>query len=909
MTRPLLLIDGHSLAYRAYFAFPPTLTLDNGQPINAVYGFVTLLFKEIDQFNPAYLAVCFDRKEPTFRHTKFDQYKAHRPPAPPEFISQVELLKTFLQDLKICILEKAGYEADDLIGTLCKRSEAESVPCLILSGDMDNLQLVSEWIKVAVPTKGTSNLEIYGPKEVEAKYQLKIHQLIDMKALKGDASDNIPGVPGIGEKTAVKLISEYDTLENLYAHIDKLDSKTLKQKLTEHKDLAFISKELSAIHCHVPMDIQFSEMAFAPNWPQILEEFKKFKFKSLIQRYSSHIGKTPEAPPSFKPSDGQYRAVQTVKELKRLEPELKKGFAIDLETTGLDAAQAEIVGVSISTAPGHAIYIPCNPFLTLDRTQPLFEDAISPPPKNPFLDYLKPFLEDPKLPKYTHNGKYEYVVFQNYGITLQHIAFDTMLAAFLVFPGDEVGLKALALRHLGIKMTGYEELTVSGRHKLPFHEVPIEAAAAYACADADMTYRLVEFFKPLIKEKELDSLYYDIELPVQTVLAKMETEGVAIDVPYLQTLETDFEKRLEILSKDIYGCCGSTFNISSTKQLAQVLFEQLQLPTIKKTKTGYSTDSSVLEKLKDKHPVIKKLLAYRELEKLLSTYVKSLPALINPRTHRIHTSFNQTVAITGRLSSTRPNLQNIPTRTEEGRKIRRAFIATGPDRTLLFADYSQIELRLMAHFSGDSTMMQAFEQGQDIHRSTAALIFQTPYEDVTKDMRYRAKAVNFGIIYGMSAYGLSENLGISTQEAKAIIDHYFATFPNIRRYMDDTIQSAKSQGYVRTAFGRYRYIPDIRTSDHNRRQFAERIAINTPLQGTAADLIKKAMIAIQNQIETHHLKSKMIIQVHDELIFDIPLSETEKITRIITQCMTEAAIFKVPLVVNIATSTHWSSES
>ncbi len=915
MKEKILIIDGHSLAYRSFFAFPASLSLPDGRPINAVYGFVTLMLKCLEQFAPHYICICFDRKEKTFRHEMYTAYKGHRPPAPDAFIAQLPILDEILATMNISTISLAGFEADDLIGTLAKSAEKQGLDALIMTGDMDSLQLVSPHTSVISSKKG-GELMIYTPPEVVNKYQLTPDQIVDFKALKGDPSDNIPGVAGIGDKTATQLLHQFQTLDNLYNNIDQVASASVKAKLETNKSNAFLSQTLATIHCEVPIEIDFEVFRYQPDWIQIIEYFREYRFTTLVKAYESKCPRIEAQVPLTDTIDVRvtdYQSIDTVEALKAILPYLSEGFAIDLETTSVTAVNAQICGVSLSWSANQAVYIPMNHLLgptpQQDHTLSLFGEA----PKskasyyelNPFLAMLKPLLEDKSIAKWTHNGKYERMVFKNYQIDFKGIRFDTMLAAFLLYPTEQIGLKSLAARHLGITMTTYESLTGKGKHQIPFNMVPIDKAVQYACADSDVTFQLKQKFEPLISERALGPLLYEIELPLQDILADMECTGVAIDTPYLNQLSHTFSTELQQVQATIFELAGTTFNLSSPKQLSQILFEKLQLPVIKKTKTGLSTDSSVLEKLEHVHPIAKELLRFRMLEKLQNTYVTVLPTLLNPRTHKIHTSFNQTIAITGRLSSTNPNLQNIPIRSEAGQKIRGAFIPSGPEYRILSADYSQIELRLIAHLAQDPTMIAAFQAFEDIHTSTAAVIFGCSISEVTKEQRYQAKAVNFGILYGVSAFGLSENIGVSRAEAKQIIDDYFTKFATIRQFINTTIKEAEGQGLVRTLGGRIRPLPDIKSPIRSVRQFAERTAVNTRVQGSAADILKLAMIKIDHALREGHYRSRMLIQVHDELVFDIYQGEEEAVSALIKREMESAYPLQVPLEVDLAIGKNW----
>lgn len=918
MSERLLVIDGFSLMFRAFYGLPVTMTW-KGTPINAVYGFMNLLFNAIETFQPTHLCLCFDRKEPTFRHEKYTEYKAHRPAPPEEFRVQVPILLEVIADMDLPCMDCAGFEADDLMGTLSKEAELHHWDVLLLTGDQDAFQLVSEHTVVLMGDRKSGELITYTSDKVKEKMGVHPHQVIDFKALKGDSSDNIPGVPGVGDKTAIQLIEQFGSIEQLYNRLNEVKSDKLREKLTTHKEEAVLSHFLATIKRDAPLKHDLEKLHYQPDWQKIIACLRKYDFKSLLRKFADHadphtLEDAPLLPFQTEKPDGLYTLVQGAKEVEALLPHLKNGFAIDLETTSLAPQSAQIVGIALSWAPKQAVYIACNSELeavSASEALSLFDEPISSSGPSfaltPTLQVLKTILEDKSVPKITHNGKYESNVFLQYGIHLQGIQFDTMLAAHLLFPADRLGLKFLAKHHLNIDMTEYE--TVTNGESVTFDKVPLEAATQYAAADADMTRRLYEDFAPKIKEKGLDRLFYDIELPVQDVLSEMEVEGVAIQSGYLHGLEKDFRERLKTLETDIIELAGMPFNVSSPKQLSEVLFTHLKLPVIKKTKTGISTDSSVLEKLEEQHPIAGKLLEYRMLEKLVGTYVKALPEMVHPRTQRIHTSFNQTIAQTGRLSSTNPNLQNIPIRTQEGVSIRGAFVPSRPNGLLLSADYSQIELRIMAHLAKDPHMIQAFKDDADIHAATAAIINNVPLDQVTKEQRSNAKAVNFGIIYGISAFGLSKNLGISTTDAKTIIDNYFQNFSQIKVFMEQTIAYAHEHGYVMTEWGRIRPLPEINDRNKMHQQFAERIAVNTRVQGTAAEIMKLAMLKVHAAMKAKNLSSVMTIQVHDELVFDVVPEEKDVLLEVVKSAMENAVTLSVPLKVDAVFGKSWLEAS
>ena len=912
----ILVVDGFSLAFRAFYGLPPTIKLPDGQPINAVFGFISLLFEAIEKEKPTHLAVCFDRPEPTFRKENYPEYKAHRPPPPEEFVTQIPILKSCIKDIGITILEKPGYEADDIMGAIAREGESKQFKTSLMTGDQDCFQLVGNYVTVLMNRKGVSELVRYTPDKVIEKCQVTPEQIIDYKALKGDASDNIPGVKGIGDKTATTLLKEYGTLDGIYENLDKIKSKSVQKKLMEGKELASISKKLATIEQNVPIDLSFEQFKYVPDWKIIMEIFKEFQFNRLLRKYEKKLGSvsSQENGPNSEKSNGTYRTVSSLEEVKELIKELSDGFAIDLETTSLSIIDAQIVGVALSWKENEAIYIPLNKFLEDDTTSGMaLFDQFQVQSKfrkiSPILECLKPLLEDPVIPKYAHNGKYEWHVFKNYDINFRGISFDSMLASYLLFPGERVGLKDVTERLLDIQMTTYESVVGKGKSQIRFDQVPIEVATNYAAADADFTLRLFKVLRPQLMEKGLLEVMNSIELPTQFVLGQMEREGVCLNRPFMHEIEKKFGEKSNQLSTEIKNIAGCDFNINSTQQLGEILFEKMELPVIKKNKTGPSTDSSVLTKLAEDHPIAQKILDYRSLEKLQSTYVKSLPTLIHPKTNRIHTSFNQTVAATGRLSSNNPNLQNIPIRTDEGKMIREAFIPSKPNNWIIAADYSQIELRILAHLSQDPNLVSAFQNGEDIHAATAAIINHCSLDEVTKDQRYKAKAVNFGILYGQSAFGLSETLGIPRKESAKIIEDYFEKFPTIKNLIEDTIAETKKTGIVKTEYGRIRAVPEIFEKNPMRRQFGERMAVNTRMQGTAADIMKLAMCKIFDVMKQKGLKSRMIIQVHDELVFDVVDEEKDVLVELIEEYMKSIAQLKVPLDIDVAIGKNWQEVS
>ncbi|MFA6078810.1 MAG: DNA polymerase I [Candidatus Omnitrophota bacterium] len=882
----LFLIDGNSFCYRAYYAIR-ALSNSKGRPTNAIYGFVTMLNRIIKENEPDMIAVAFDLKGPTFRHEKFKEYKAHRKPMPDDLASQIPHIKQVVEAYNIPIFEVQGYEADDVLATIAKSAEKNNIETFIVTGDKDALQLVDDHIKIFSTHKEGL---IYDSGKVKEVYGVGPDRMTDIMALMGDATDNIPGVSGIGEKTAVELITEFGTIENLYNNIDKVKSEARKKILKENEKMAVLSKELSVLDTEVPLKIDFDELKLKPgDQEKLFELFKEFEFKSLLKDVTPKgtLKSTYELIADKNAFDS------LVKKLEKLD-----GFTFDTETTSEDPMLARLVGISFSWEVGKAYYVGVSED-TARGSEKLDTEMV--------LAALKDVLEDGSIKKTGQNIKYEYIVLSKYGIKLGGIAFDTMVASYILNPSKlNHNLEDISLDYLSHRLTTpIEELIGKGKNAITMDKVDVGKVCLYCCEDSDVTLRLKHILEKEIAGKGLDELFYKVEMPLVEVLSIMEINGISIDKEYLSGLSKEMEKKLDKITRKVYEIAGEEFNINSPKQLSAILFEKLKLPIVKKTKTGISTDEEVLTKLARQHPLPEALLEYRQLSKLKSTYVDSLPELINPDTGKVHTSFNQTVTATGRLSSSGPNLQNIPIRTEEGRRIRKAFVASGKHNVLLAADYSQIELRILAHFSEDKHLINAFKEGSDIHAFTASLVFGVKEGEVTTEMRNMAKTVNFGIVYGMSPYGLSQSLGIEVDKAKEFIDSYFERYPGVKVYLDGLIEEARSNGFVTTILGRRRYIPEINSSDVRLRQFAERTAINTPIQGSAADVIKIAMINIQKELLDSGYKSKMILQVHDELVFDVPSDELGKMSKVVKDGMEDVIKLKVPIVAAIESGKNW----
>ncbi|MCD6453527.1 MAG: DNA polymerase I [Dehalococcoidales bacterium] len=900
MSRLLVLFDGNALVHRAYHALPPLTVRKTGESVGAVYGFALMLLKAINELKPTHYAIAFDRKAPTFRHQLFAQYKAQRPPTPEELIGQLEKVRELVNAFHIPVFEHDGYEADDALGTLSQQATELGIDTIIVTGDADAMQLVSPRVKVFAPRHAFGDTMLYDEAAVSQKYGVSPEHIADLKGLKGDPSDNIPGVPGIGDKTAIKLIRQFGTIDQLYNRLDEVTPPKLQALLRQNEATARQCKQLATIVTQAPFTLNLDDCQLKHYDRQsVAEFFRELEFSSLLPKLPPIDEAAPEVPTRVEvkpPPQPNYHIIDTTAALDRLINHLSSAgtFAIDTETTSLKAMSAGLVGISISLVPGEAYYIPVGHIGWGDIKQLPLEQVIH---------RLKPILEDGSLAKIAHNGNYDMTVLAEHGIKVNNLTFDTMIAAYLL--GEKsLGLKDLAFNRLGIEMTHITALIGTGKKQLSMSNVEITKAANYASADADMTRRLAELFEAELHQQGLWKLFAEVEMPLLPILVDMERNGIAIDIGMMRQMSHHLGKQLLTLEKDIYNSVGHQFNINSPKQLGLVLFDELRLPTAKKTKNSYSTGASVLEELRGVHPVIELIFDYRQLAKLKSTYVDALPALINPKTSRLHTSFNQTRTATGRLSSSDPNLQNIPVRGEVGREIRKAFIAP-PGSHLLAGDYSQIDLRSLAHLSQDPSLLQAFHQDEDIHSATAAQLFGVSSSQVTKDMRRLAKTVNFGVIYGMSDYGLQQATELSLKEAARFIRAYFEKYPRVRDYIEATKKQAREVGYVQTLLGRKRYIPEINSPNRNIREAAERMAINMPVQGTSADIIKVAMINLDREMKKHHLTSRLILQVHDELILETPDNELEIMRQLVPEVMASALKLSVPLKVTIKTGSNW----
>ena len=879
--KKLYLIDVSAYFYRAFYAIPH-LSTSKGLPTNAIYGFTTMLQKLIKDEAPKYLAAALDRPEPTFRHEAYQEYKAHRDEMPDNLSLQIPYIKEVIKAFKISMLEKPGYEADDIMGTLAKQAEKDDVDVVIVSGDKDMCQSVTSKV-VLLDTMKNKITDTAG---VKKKFGVGPEKVIDVLGLMGDSSDNVPGVPGIGPKTAESLINEFGSIDGIYENLEKISKKKIKQSLKENKGQAYLSKKLVTLDTEVPLDKTWKDLELSPPDNDALRElFKKFEFTRLIKEVSSE-----------KREDKRYQLLTAPEEINKLFSALKEegSFTLDLETTSEHPMKAEIAGISFAWKEHEAYYIPVA-----------HQGMEAQPDRDFVLSELKTILEDESIKKTGHNIKYEYIIFKRQGITLRGMECDTMVASYVLNPSKyRHSLDNVSLDYLDHKTISFKDVVGTGKKALTFDQVAIEKAKEYACEDSDIASILSKMLLPKLKEEGADELYYKIEMPLVKVLAKMEMNGVKLDMDFLESLSNEFGHKLDLLEKKIYQAAGEEFNISSTKQLGEILFNKLQLPVQKKTKTGYSTDVSTLTELSHIHPLPAEILSYRSLAKLKSTYIDNMPALVNEKTGRIHTSFNQTMTATGRLSSSDPNLQNIPIRTEEGRRIREAFI-TVPGWKILSADYSQIELRLLAHLSADENLTDAFIKEEDIHARTASEVWGIKLEEVTDQMRREAKVINFGIIYGMSSFGLSKELEIAPKQAQDYINDYFLQYKQVRKYLDTVLENARKDEYVSTLMNRKRYLPEINAKNGAVRKFAERTAINAPIQGTAADLIKIAMIHIYEELGMKNLKSKMIMQVHDELVFEVPEEEIDMLSSLVREKMEGVYDLNVPLKVDMSWGKNW----
>ncbi|MDA0768998.1 MAG: DNA polymerase I [Chloroflexi bacterium] len=913
----LILIDGHALVHRAFHAFRDPLNVRaTGEEVTAVYGFLNTLLRTISEWSPTHCIVTFDVSAPTFRHKAFAAYKAHRPPTPPELRGQFGRVRQVVESFKIPILELEGFEADDILGTLAMQAEESEIETLILTGDSDILQLVSPWVRVLL-SANANRTNVYDATAVKERYEgLGPEYVAEIKALQGDTSDNIPGVPKVGAKSAIRLLTAHGSVQGIYDHIDEVTPPSVQKSLRENKDLAFQCKMLTTIRRDAPVTLDLEAARFGNyDRAEVVDLMRELEFFSMVNRIpadgaNSDNGEQLElmAMAEEERVPTEYTLVDTGAALDEMITSLSAAdiFAFDTETTSLNAMQAELVGLSFSIEDAKGWYVPVG------------HEEGTQVPMQQVLDKLRPIFESHEIAKAAHNANYDLMILANYDIKVQNVTFDTMLAAH-VSGRKVIGLKALALECLHEEMTEISELMGTGRKKITMDKVEIQKAADYATADADMTHRLMSIFEEELAQKDVRKLFDTVEMPLVPVLVDMQRTGVTIDSNMLADMSEELGAQLGEIQHNMYQVVGHEFNINSSQQLGDVLFNELRLPVTRRTQKGYSTDAAALEGLKEmldlgksegvdpkSYEVLDHVLEYRQLSKIKSTYVDALPNLVNPKTGRIHTSYNQTGSATGRLSSNEPNVQNIPVRTELGRKVRNAFVAeNAPAWTLLAADYSQIELRILAHMSEDERLLAAFHRGEDIHAATASSVFDVPIDGVTSDMRRIAKIMNFGVLYGLSAFGIRQQTGLSAEEGQRFIETYFGSYPGIRTYIDRTKEKVKADGYVETLLGRRRYIPEVRSTNGNIRNAGERMAINMPIQGTAADIIKIAMIAIQDRLEEKGLRSKMIIQVHDELIFEVPREELQQMREMVNELMPASMELAVPLDVALKTGDSW----
>ncbi len=895
--KPVILVDGSSYLFRAYHALPP-LTNSHGEATGAVYGVVNMLKKLLADYGSLNTVVVFDAKGKTFRDDLYKEYKAHRPPMPDDLREQIEPLHEIVQAMGFPMLMIPGVEADDVIGTLAMEATRKGIEVVISTGDKDIAQLVNDHVRL-INTMTNTELDRAG---VIDKFGVPPERIIDFLALVGDSADNIPGVPKVGPKTAAKWLNEYGTLDDVIANAENIKGK-VGENLRNNLDQLELSRQLTTIKCDVELSTPVEKLCMAePDNDALRDWFTRLEFKTWLKQLSGDADEVPVEEDEVTPAkiEGDYETVTTQKQLDAWIAKLEKAalFSFDTETTSLDYMQAEIVGVSFAVEAGKAAYVP------LAHDYPGAPDQLD---RDAVLKQLQPLLEDEQPKKIGQNLKYDMSVLANHGIRLRGIAFDTMLESYVInSTGSRHDMDSLSANYLDHKTIKYEDVAGKGAKQLTFNQVPIETAAPYAAEDADITLRLHQALWPkLEKEPSLQAVFNDIEMPLMRVLSRIERNGVLVDARMLAIQSKQLAKRMLEIEEEAYVSAGQPFNLSSPKQIQEILFEKQGLPVISKTPKGVpSTAENVLQELAEDYELPRLILEYRSLSKLKSTYTDKLPHQINPATGRVHTSYHQAVAATGRLSSSDPNLQNIPIRSEEGRRIRKAFIA-GDGKRIVAADYSQIELRIMAHLSGDKGLLDAFAKGEDIHKATAAEVFGVALDKVSSDQRRSAKAINFGLIYGMSAFGLARQLGIPRGDAQQYVELYFERYPGVKKYMDDTRAKAHDTGYVETLFGRRLYLPEINAKNQSRRAAAERTAINAPMQGTAADIIKLAMIKMAGWLDDHKLDALMIMQVHDELVFEVSEKDVDALTKAIKNQMESAASLSVPLEVDVGIGASW----
>ena len=913
----LVLIDGHSLIYRSFFAFqgsrtsgPVEFTIRRtGEIVTAVYGFTSVFLSILEQLKPSSAAICLDAPGKTFRHEKDETYKATRAAMPDDLRRQSARIREVIGAFNMPVFEEPGFEADDLLGTLAKQAKAQGVPVCIVSLDTDLLQLVEPGVEVFLYrpyVKGAPAVE-YDDAAVIERYGLRPDQIADFKGLKGDPSDNIPGVPGIGEKTATKLLQQFDSVERIYERLDEVMPEKLRENLRANEAAARLSTEMATIHREVPAQLDLEACRLRGFDRKRVEElFHELEFRSLVGRLPATLGvadgaKEEPAAPVAEPGGRTYRTVASERDLKALVKQAKAAgrIAVHVENTDANGMRGVVVGIAIATGPGQAAYVPVGHNLALGEATQLSLEAV--------LGALRPILEDDSVAKVTHNGHFDFLVLANHGVVMRGMRFDTLIAAYLLGEAN-ISIQDLAFDRIHLRIPALNDLIgKAGKNQLTMSSVAIDTAAEYCCLQADAQLRTADVLAGELKARNLWPLFDDVEMPLMRVLAGMELTGVAVDPAPLVDMSREMQSEMAEIEREIYAVVGHEFNIGSPQQLSVILFEELGLPKTRRTKLGYTTDAAAMETLRGLHPAIDLILRYRGVSKLKSTYVDALPALIDSKTRRIHTTFNQATAATGRLSSIDPNLQNIPVRTGYGNKIRRAFIArdVGKDPMLLAADYSQIELRIMAHLSQDPALIEAFRLDEDIHAATAASVFGVPLDEVTPEQRRRAKVFNFGVMYGLSEFGLSSRERITREEAAAFIRRYFEKYAKVRDWRDGAIESCRALGYAETLLGRRRYIPEIKSPNFQIRSSGERMAINMPVQGTASDIIKVAMNRVDEELTAKKLETKMILQVHDELIFEGPRSEIDRIRDMCLRIMPASLDLVVPLKVDVKTGKNW----
>ncbi|MFQ5593243.1 MAG: DNA polymerase I [Anaerolineae bacterium] len=923
--KTLVLIDGHALAYRAFHALPAEMATTQGEPTNATYGFASMLLSVLDEQKPDYVAVSFDAGY-SGRKDQYAEYKAHRAEMADSLRIQMDRIRELVEALNMPIYEVDGYEADDVLGTLTRQAAEAGVDTLLVTGDTDTFQLIDPHVRVLTSRGRFSDTVVYDLEGVEKRYGLKPEQLPDYKGLKGDPSDNIPGVPGIGDKTATALLKEFGTVENVVAHLDEISNTRARNALAQHRETALLSKELVIIQRNVPVELDLDQCRLRDfDRDRVIDLFRELQFQSLVNRLPdteipTQLPMFDQAAEGPSPRSAEYHTVDQPAELQKVVEQIARAnaFAFDTETTSQDAMLADLVGLALAVEPGGAWYVPVGH--DADYNQWRLDLGMGPADVQPHrnlsleetLDTVRPLLSNPDITKLAHNIKYDIIVLSRHGVEVMGPMFDTMIAAWLLEPSRRtLNLKAIAWSKLGVEMQPITELIGKGRNQITMDQVPVEPVTAYASADADMTVRLARLLESELREHpDLWHLFRDVEMPLAPVLADMEMAGIRIDPHVLADISRAMHQRITALEKEIYQIAGYEFNVNSPQQLAGVLFEELRLPRKRRTKTGYSTAASVLQEIrdegKDPYGICDLILEYRHLSKLKGTYVDSLPALVNPHTGRIHTSFNQTATVTGRLSSTNPNLQNIPIRTDVGRQIRKAFTAD-EGCLLVGADYSQIELRILAHISGEPRLVEAFRRDEDIHASTAATLFGVPLDQVTPDMRRLAKVANFGIIYGLSGYGLSRQTDMTQSEASEFVESYLKRLPRVQAYMEETRRKAREEGYVETLLGRRRYFPELqrRRVPRNLREAAYREAINAPIQGTQADIIKLAMIELHAALKLRKSRARMLLQVHDELLLEVPEEELHEVALLVRRIMRGAFELDVPIKVDVKVGPNW----